>query len=149
MDHKYVRYTNPALGQEDLRPARKRKRGSDWEMMKADIYRIYMDEDNDLKTTKTMISLIPGFESFNACDRTWKEQLDAWHFVKKVKHEDMEIMIAKEQQRASEGKSTEFTYWQRRVEPEKLERAKKRGNARELSPSVGMFTYSQPLVICC
>lgn len=65
MDRNCVGYTNPSSGQQD-RPVRKRKRGKDWETLKSDIYRVYIEEEKDLKTTKAMISLIPGFESFDA-----------------------------------------------------------------------------------
>ncbi|KAE8449896.1 hypothetical protein EG329_007373 [Mollisiaceae sp. DMI_Dod_QoI] len=100
-----------------------------WELLKDEIYRIYMVESNTLSAT---MALIEQIHQFRASPRKWKDKLKEWGFDKNIKvtEKEMQFIVSKADRRSTEkGKATAFLYKQERmIPPAKIETWKRKIN---------------------
>lgn len=72
--------------------------------------------------------------------RKWKEKLQKWNFHKYLNIDNMNIIVAKQQKRAMEGKDTVFMYGSAQITSERIENFKRRKVSNvttHMSPSAG------------
>jgi hypothetical protein len=80
----------------------------------------------------------------------YKKKISKWHLDKKVKGVEMEIILRKQAKHKFEGKDSSFSVRGQAIEPEKIDRYKKRKNVTEdtllsqQSPAAGEYCISQP-----
>lgn len=104
-----------------------------WGSLKAEIRKIYIDDDNTLANTMQKIEADYGFK---ACERKWKMQLKDWGFEKYVSASDMRILIAKAEKRSiEENKDTIFFNRGCQIPQEKIDLFKRRKVTKQAAPA--------------
>ncbi|PQE24410.1 hypothetical protein CJF31_00002664 [Rutstroemia sp. NJR-2017a BVV2] len=125
-------------------PARaKAKRDAEWKSIRSFVHDIYVKDKKTLKETKDAVWRKYSFQSGT---RKWKEKLKEWKFEKHISMGDMNIIVAKQQQRHKEGKDTVFTHCSNEVSAERIETFKRRKVANEslpISPSAELTSFEK------
>ncbi|KAL8788919.1 MAG: hypothetical protein Q9213_001442 [Squamulea squamosa] len=117
-------------------PAKKRRRcnsrkpPAQWDEVKADVKKLYVDEDRSLGETMTELRTNRGFE---ASKDQFKSKIKEWKFDKKVKAREMKHILCIETRRLP--KKTAFKVRNQPVSRFKIERFKKRQSACPEPPS--------------
>ncbi|PQE10459.1 hypothetical protein CJF30_00010430 [Rutstroemia sp. NJR-2017a BBW] len=113
-------------------PARaKANRDAEWESIRSFVRDIYVKDKKTLKETKDAVWKKYSFQSGT---RKWKEKMKEWGFEKHISKRDMNIIVAKQQQRHMEGKDTIFMHCSNEVSAERIETFKRRKVANESLP---------------
>ncbi|KAK5656904.1 hypothetical protein OQA88_4455 [Cercophora sp. LCS_1] len=95
-----------------------------WEDIKATVYRVYWDEDRDLKHTMEVVAV---HHNFSATKKQWTTKLDIWNYKKNVSSEEMKNIARIQQKRkVGEDKETRFTVRGRPVPLDNIDRWQKR-----------------------
>ncbi|KAL8748759.1 MAG: hypothetical protein Q9184_007103 [Pyrenodesmia sp. 2 TL-2023] len=117
-----VTLAHPIRGQ----PAKKRRRynsrktTAEWDLIKADLKRLYVDEDRSLEETIAELQANHGFE---ASKDQFKSKIKVWDFDKKIKTQEMKHIVRVDNKRLP--KKTSFTVRKQPVSRFKIERFKK------------------------
>ncbi|PQE32582.1 hypothetical protein CJF32_00004115 [Rutstroemia sp. NJR-2017a WRK4] len=125
----------------------KAKNDAKWDAMRERIHHIYVEENNTLSTTR---DIIYKEYTFRAGTRKWKDKLKEWKFDKNLSIKDMQVVVAKQQKRAREGKDTVFIHGSAEITSERIENFKRRKVSKmpdAVSPSAETpenVTYSTP-----
>ena len=72
--------------------------------------------------------------------RKWKDKLKEWKYDKNLSINDMQVVVAKQQKRAREGKHTVFMHGSTEITSERIENFKRRKVSKmpdAVSPSAG------------
>ncbi|KAL8859003.1 MAG: hypothetical protein Q9178_004484 [Gyalolechia marmorata] len=107
-------------------PAQKRRRynsrktPAEWDLIKADLKKLYVDEDRSLEETIAELHANRGFE---ASKDQFKSKIKAWDFDKKIKTQEMKHIVRIDKKRLP--KKTSFTVRKQPVNRFKIERFKK------------------------
>ncbi|ESZ90222.1 hypothetical protein SBOR_9392 [Sclerotinia borealis F-4128] len=126
----------------------KARNDAKWEVLRKDIYHIYVEEKNTLERTMELIKTNHGF---TASLRKWKDKLKEWTYDKYLGKDAMKVIVAKQQKRKAEGKDTVFVHGAEEIKAERIEDFKRRKLIREeniASPSAATpanVTYHTPL----
>ncbi|OJD32289.1 tir domain tetratricopeptide repeat aaa atpase domain [Diplodia corticola] len=112
--------------QQSAPPGRGATQPLDWTANKALIEKYYLEENNDLKTTK---QLMEG-HNFSATERQYKEKFNEWGFHKYIPNNVARYMEAKLDKRKSEGQRTVIRMSGQRVEEAQVRKAAQRGKKR-------------------
>ncbi|KAL8922659.1 MAG: hypothetical protein Q9172_003474 [Xanthocarpia lactea] len=117
-------------------PAQKRRRynsrktPAEWDLIKADLKKLYVDEDRSLEETIAELHAHRGFE---ASKDQFKSKIRAWDFDKKIKTQEMKHILRIDKKRLP--KKTSFTVRKQPVNRFKIERFKKGHPALPEPPS--------------
>ncbi|KAL8927499.1 MAG: hypothetical protein Q9208_002304 [Pyrenodesmia sp. 3 TL-2023] len=107
-------------------PAKKRRRynsrktPAEWDLIKADLKKLYVDEDRSLEETIAELQANRGFE---ASKDQFKSKIKAWDLDKKIKTQEMKHIVRIDKKRLP--KKTSFTVRKQPVSRFKIERFKK------------------------
>ncbi|KAL8769673.1 MAG: hypothetical protein Q9209_004470 [Squamulea sp. 1 TL-2023] len=107
-----------------------RKTRTQWDQVKADVEKLYVDEDRSLEETMTELETNRGFE---ASKDQFKSKIKEWKFDKKVKTQEMKHILRIESTRFP--KKTAFKVRNQPVSRNKIERFKNRQSACPEPPS--------------
>ncbi|KAL8910018.1 MAG: hypothetical protein Q9171_004678 [Xanthocarpia ochracea] len=117
-------------------PAQKRRRynsrktPAEWDLIKADLKKLYVDEDRSLEET---IAVLHAHRGFEASKDQFKSKIKAWDFDKKIKTQEMKHIVRIDKMRIP--KKTSFTVRKQPVNRFKIERFKKGHPALPEPPS--------------
>ncbi|KAF7539761.1 hypothetical protein G7054_g1886 [Neopestalotiopsis clavispora] len=84
--------------------SRYRHRRESWDLRRDEIRQLYIENRQTLATVMRVLAS----KGFMATKKQYKRQLQAWGFSKNVRRQDAVQMLSLRQQRAQEGKTTEF-----------------------------------------
>ncbi|KAI1327737.1 Tetratricopeptide repeat-domain-containing protein [Xylariaceae sp. FL0255] len=150
-DHQTIAGTNDgsAILQQSMPPptkSRKRKaltlRDHDWEPMKARIIELHINESLPLSEVQKSIKQEYAFE---ATPRQYRSAISRWGFDKNIKHDVMQAIVRKNQQRKvneTEKRGLNFKVHNIPVEPEKIDTWMKRNNI----PVNAIYAPSPPAI---
>ncbi|KAK3178570.1 hypothetical protein OEA41_000707 [Lepraria neglecta] len=122
------------LGPVLLSKPRKPVSSKDWEEQRENFTRLYAIENHSLRVTMVEMRRLYSFE---ATERQYKRRIAQWHLDKKIKDDEMRIMLRKRKQRKRKGKKSIFTIRGRRVNPKKMEQLSPRNVSQKDSQSDG------------
>ena len=138
-----------------------RKTKEEWEIVKSDAIRIYIEENQSLKVTMAEIKKMYQFTSrystpqipsensetdISFSIRTWKTKWKEWGCSKNRPADNMKFIDFKGEKRALEGKDTIFCYGGTQVTASKIQNFKRRKIDHEkASTSIGKLWYMQRL----
>ncbi|KAH8900482.1 hypothetical protein GQ53DRAFT_835505, partial [Thozetella sp. PMI_491] len=91
------------------RPAERNRHSiQEWENLKQTISQLFI---HDNRTAAQVLEILRNDHRFKTSLRALKEKLGEWEMNKNFKKSDMEVLLAKRNQRKSVGKDTVFFYW--------------------------------------
>jgi hypothetical protein len=137
--------------------SRPEKTKEEWETVKSDTFRIYIQEKKTLKVTMAAIEKKYQFKQWYTANpprnpetnilfstRIWRYKLKEWGYSKHKPAEDMKFMVAKGKERALAGKDTIFYRGGTKVTADEIKNFKRR-KVGEAPSNIGeLLLYSTP-----
>jgi hypothetical protein len=146
----------PTSNKDALNPSCRIRNDQKWNSIKEEVYRIYITEDNTLRSTMRAVSEQHAFNAryvhipwattvevlmMKDSERKWKGKLKDWNFDKNISAHGMSIVLAKAQKRSkNEGKETAIFHGGAQITRERVEQFKRRKTTKDadaVSPSAG------------
>ncbi|KAA8642308.1 Clr5 domain-containing protein [Aspergillus tanneri] len=95
------------------------RRSDDWHEYRPTIEQLYRDHQLKLRDVKRIME---RDYNFVASEKQYKDRLAAWHIRKNIKAKEVQVMIRKQQKRASRGKQTAFRVAGQEVDSKRIAR---------------------------
>ncbi|KAI1842642.1 hypothetical protein JX266_011104 [Neoarthrinium moseri] len=127
------------LPKEAPKQTRNRHTDAEWDDLKPTILQLYL---RDKMTAPLILEMLNKEYGFKTSLRSLRQKLNQWQCGKNLSHNDMLYVLAKSNQRRSQGKNTEFFYHGQALTGDRLGRFLQRGGPSD--SSVNLCNFNLP-----